>query len=150
MNHVLVADASVAIKWVLPEVWSLQAQALLEQALHAHQRIVAPPHLFSEATNALHQRVHSREAQHRITAPEAAEALVQFLTFPIEPIFSLSLYQHALRFAEVHGLRSIYDTLYVVLAEQVDAEMWTADKNLVNALTTSAPWVRFIGDFSPS
>lgn len=148
MTDVVVADASVALKWVLTaEEWSPQAQALLETALRARQWVVAPPHLFSEVTNALHQRVRSRLAPYRISPEEAGLALTQFLAFPIEVISSPALYQESSRFAQTNNLPSLYDTLYVVLAQLLDAELWTADRRLVNTLSDVAPWVRYIGDY---
>lgn len=148
MNHAVVADASVVLKWVLTaEEWSPQAQAFLEDALKARRRILAPPRLLSEVSNALHQRVHSRQEAYRITAEEAQEALTQLLAYPIELLSAPELYQQALRFGEVHGLRSLYDTLYVVLAQMVNGELWTADQRLVNGLGRAAPWLRWIANY---
>ena len=53
MNHAVVVDASVAVKWVLDEEFTEQARNLLRDSVR--QPIVAPPHLTSEVTNALYQ-----------------------------------------------------------------------------------------------
>ena len=49
--------------------------------------------------------------------------------------------------AQAASLPSLYDSLYVVLAEVVNTELWTADQTLVRALGDSARWVRSIGDY---
>ena len=53
-----------------------------------------------------------------------------------------------MRSARAHGLGAIYDALYVVLAQRLDAELWTTDRNLINAVGRAAPWVRWIGDYA--
>ena len=42
---------------------------------------------------------------------------------------------------------SDYDSLYVVLAQLLNVELWTADQRLLQMIGAAAPWVRFIGDY---
>jgi predicted nucleic acid-binding protein len=56
MNDAVVVDASVAMKWLIEEELSQQAEALYEQSLRAGIAIVAPPHLTIEVANALYRR----------------------------------------------------------------------------------------------
>ena len=46
-------DASLAIKWILEEEHTAQAEALYRATLLAGERIIAPPLLPIEATNIL-------------------------------------------------------------------------------------------------
>lgn len=46
-----------------------------------------------------------------------------------------------------HRSTTPFNSLYVVLAQLLDVELWTADEGLRRALGTAAPWVRFIGDY---
>ena len=45
------------------------------------------------------------------------------------------------------GLPATYDAQYVVLAEEVGASFWTADKRLFNATAGGRPFVRWIGNY---
>jgi predicted nucleic acid-binding protein len=143
MNHAVAVDASVALKWVLAEEFTEQARSLLRD--NARRPIIAPPHLSSEVTNALYQRVRTTDPTKHISAAEAQKALRQFLRFRLELRAEPALYQQALLFAQTHRLSQIYDSLYVVLAQMVGTELWTGDKRLINVVGSVAPWVRFIG-----
>lgn len=148
MNHAVVVDASVVVKWVVTtEVLADRALALLDQTLQARRRILAPPHLASEVSNALYQRVRTTNPRQQLTEVEATQALVQFLAYPIELIGLSDLYERAFHFARLHRLPSMYDSLYVVLAQMVESEVWTADQRLLQAIGSAAPWVRWIGDY---
>ena len=52
----VVVDASVAVKWVLPEAHTDCAQALMAASIQARQRLVGTPHLAIEVVNAIYQR----------------------------------------------------------------------------------------------
>lgn len=145
MNRAIVVDANIAVKWVLPEASAEQAQALLEASLHARRPILSPPHLASEVTNAIYERLRRGE----ITESEAEEAVGRFLHFPIRSFAPADLYATALAFARAHGLTTTYESLYVVLAYQARGELWTDDRALLKTIGPAAPWVRWIGDFSP-
>lgn len=144
MNQ-LVVDASVALKWLLAEELSDRAEALLEDSLQAGTVLVGPPHLTGEVANALYRRIH--RSQNSITQDEAEEALAKFLAIPIQIITSDDLYTRAFAFALQHGLSSLYDSLYVVLAELLGAQLWTDDRRLLNTIGQAAPWVRSIADY---
>jgi len=145
IQNQVVVDASVALKWLIQEEFSDRADALLEESLRADVTLVGPPHLPGEVANALYRRVHRSE--NRITRQEAESALDTFLTIPIQIVVSDELYTQALAFALQAGLSSIYDSLYVVLAHSLNAELWTDDRRLLNALVQTAPWVRSIGEY---
>lgn len=145
--QVLVADASVAVKWVLNETHSDRADQLLADCAADNRAIAAPPHLYAEVTNALFQRPLRSDPAVRISDAAARQALVEFLSIPIQLLSPAGLYDEAYDFGRTYTLRSIYDSLYVVLARQLGCELWTADGRLLDALGTAAPWVRFIGDY---
>ena len=145
MNHAVVVDASVAVKWVLAEELTDKARSLLRAS--AGRPIIAPPHLHSEVANAIYQRVRTTDPTKHISEAEATGALNRFLRFRIELRTEAALYQQALLFARTHRLPSIYDSLYVVLAQMTNAELWTGDQRLLRAVSTVALWVRWIGDF---
>ena len=144
MSH-LVVDASVVLKWLLAEALSDRAEALLEDSLHAGTVIVGPPHLTGEVANALYRRIH--RSQNSITQDEAEDALARFLAIPIQVVSSDELYTGAFAFALQYGLSSLYDSLYVVLAELLGGQLWTDDRRLLNTIGQAAPWVRPIADY---
>src|SRR5215213_4933952 len=110
-----VIDASVAIKWLIEEDLTTEAEALLDESLRLSHLLLAPPHLSAEVTNALHQR--TRRQTDSLTDAEADQALSRYLRLPIRPIIRDDLYPHAVSLARTSDLRSIYDALYVVLAQ---------------------------------
>jgi len=143
----VVVDASVAVKWVLPEAHTDRAQALMAASIRARQRLVGTPHLTIEVVNAIYQRRRRGPPEERLSEAEADQALTRFLTFPLELLSPTSLYEEAFTFARTHGLSNIYDSAYVVLAQLLNTTLWTADETLLNALGTAAPWVRFLGAY---
>jgi predicted nucleic acid-binding protein len=147
MNHAVVVDASVALKWVLFEEGTSQARSLYQEALHAHQPLVVPPHFLSEVTSALYQRTRSREQARHLSEDEAHEALTSFFRFRVEPLQPADLYERAFLFARDHRLPSLYDSLYIVLAQMLAGTLWTADWRLFTTASKAAPWVAWIGDY---
>lgn len=120
-----VVDASVAVKWVLPEDHSEAAQRLLESG----NLLAAPAHWLAEALNAVGAACLRRE----ITEQEAHE---RSLALADAPIATVSLHQLAAA-AMVIGLRlgiTIYDALYLALAERDDATLITDDRRLIQAV----------------
>jgi len=143
----VVVDASVAVKWVLPEEHTDRAHALMAASIQARQRIVSPPHLTVEVVNAIYQRRRRGALHERLSEAEADQALARFLAFPLALLNPTPLYQQAFAFARIHGLSNVYDSAYVVLAQFLNTTLWTADETLLNALGTAAPWVRSIGAY---
>ena len=142
-----VVDASVAVKWVVDEAFTPQAQLLLADHVRAHQQLAGPPHLRAEVTNILYRRRLRADPAMRITEAEADQALAHFLRLPLTLLSPDGLYTQAFEFARSHQLDSIYDSLYVVLAQLAGTELWTADQRLLNTLGSRASWVRFIADY---
>lgn len=145
MNHAFVIDASVALKWLIQEEFTGQAVALLQDSRRSKRPLYSPPVLTNEVTNALYQQLRRRS----ISQEEAEEALEQFFGWPTVQIVSLpGLYQRAFAFARNHQLPDIYDSLYIVLAQMLNAELWTDDRRLIQGIGSSTPWVRWIRDYS--
>jgi predicted nucleic acid-binding protein len=128
----VVVDASVAVKWFLPEEGSEQAESLLGGKF----RLIAPDLLWTEVANVL-WKIARRGS---MTADEAQQMLRDASAMPIEIAESLPLLPEALRIATAAD-RSVYDSLYVALAAREKASMVTADRKLVNALADTE-WAR--------
>jgi predicted nucleic acid-binding protein len=145
VNASVVMDASAAIKLVVDEEFSEQARTLLRDS--AASAIVGPPALFSEVANTLHQRTRRQDPATHISPAEADAALDRFMALGLRLVVSDTIYRRAFDFARQHGLPNIYDTLYVVLAQELDTELWTDDRRLLDRVRMSAPWVRWIADY---
>lgn len=144
----VVVDASVAVKWVVTtEALAAQAAALIVDSLNVGRVLTGPPHLRGEVANALYQRLRSQDAARHLTSNEADRALADFLAIPLTVLDPPGLYEAALAFAREHHLPSLYDGFYVVLAQQLQAELWTADQRLLTSIGATAPWVRALAGY---
>lgn len=114
-----VVDASVAAKWLAPELESPQAAALL------NDKLVAPDLLFAEVGNILWKK-QSRGELDTATAQLGARWLLQV---PLHVHESSGLLADALELA-LQLQHPAYDCFYLALAERVDAPLVTADKRL--------------------
>ncbi len=102
---------------------------------------MAPPIFRAEIANALHQRVRKREVS-RLEATEMLDSLLALVVIG-EPA---GLYGRAMGLAGDLGLGSIYDALYLALAEYEGCELWTADQRLARQATPRLPLVRWVGE----
>ena len=120
-----VVDASVAVKWVVPEALSEHADRLLG----SDEDLMAPELMLIEAANALWKKQHRRE----LSPSEALNALEIVLesgvvTFPMRPLMS-----RALAIAGRLG-HPVYDCVYIALAERQRATLVTADERMLRRL----------------
>ena len=121
----LVVDASVAIKWLLPELHSNSARRVLAE----DATLFAPDLLWAELGNVLWKRVRSGE----IAAEDARDLLRDFRRFPVSTTPALVLIGAALEIATQLD-RTVYDSLYLALAIGKRCRLVTADRRLYNAL----------------
>ena len=120
----IVVDASVAVKWILPEAGSDAAAALRER----DPDLIAPSLIAAEIGNTIWkavQRGHVRRAD-ALAGIDAALAFFQSL-IPIE-----ELRVRALALA-INLRHPIYDCFYLALAERERCALITADRKLVQA-----------------
>lgn len=137
-----VVDASVSIKWIKPNEPNFeQANQLLENYQNEHLVLFAPAFWEYELANGVNKAI----AQGVLSETEGQEALEIFLGLGI----ILAPFPSALEaytFSR-HYKRSVYDSFYVILAEQKRCDFWTSDRKLYNALNTQFPFVKWIGDY---
>lgn len=135
-------DASLALKWVLPEVYTDRVQELLRDWITKGFTLIAPTLFIFEVTSTLRNKVHRQV----ITKEEGFSALNQIGHGRIELIFSLNLAERSWRISEDLGLPTAYDAFYLALAEEEGCEFWTADENLVNILKKhKVHWAKWVG-----
>ncbi len=122
----LVVDASVVIKWHVAEVHSDAALRLLGDDVPA---LHVPDLVFPEVGNILWKKVRRGDL-----TEEQARGIARLVTVaPVSVHPSSPLLEAALEIATRTG-RTVYDSLYVALAVQIDGRVVTADEKLYNTL----------------
>jgi predicted nucleic acid-binding protein len=142
-------DSSVAAKWIFEEEYQVEAEAIYQEALAASDTIVAPPLLPIEITNIVRQRMRRAKGpgDPLLSLPEARQHLGAFLAFSIQLVSPPELHQRALELSSAFDLPATYDSHYLALAQVLGCDFWTADRNLISAVGTKLPFVRWIGDY---
>jgi len=134
-----VIDASVAVKWFFEEEHTVAARALLDDA--SLQRL-APDFILVEATNTAWKRARRGEI-----TQDYARRLPRRLRTMLSLQQTSPLIAPALELALTFD-RSVYDSLYVVLAMMRDCQLMTADRKLYNALHRALPgallWIEHV------
>jgi predicted nucleic acid-binding protein len=120
----LVIDASVAIKWLVPEAGSAAARALVEDGTE----LVIPDLLLIEVANVLWKLTRLRQ----IAATDASNlmGLLSKAVHRIEPSVPLLPRALALSLSIDH---TVYDCVYLALAEREQLPVVTDDRRLVSA-----------------
>ena len=131
----LVVDTCVVVKWFLPEVDSDRALMLRESFQAGAINLLAPDLLLIEFANVLWKQ---RQA---LDLEEAGRILVELRTWDLDLIASDKLLDDALRLAYEYQ-RTVYDALYLALAQQEGCDLITADERLYNAVKNRLPWVK--------
>lgn len=139
-----VLDASVALKWVLPEPLADRARRLRDDFLkHVHE-LLAPDVFPVEVAHALTRA----ERQKILPVGDAAGFLANILaTCPV-------LHSYLRLLARATDISSqlrvgVYDCPYVALAEVEKAELVTADDKLVKNLHPHFPYILSLSSFPP-
>ncbi len=125
MNRYVV-DASVAIKWFIPEIHSEAALRLY----HSHYRLHVPALITLELGSVLAKKIRRGE----ITRNEGNVILKELRQLPLQRHADERLFSAAYRLA-LDTQRSVYDCLYLALAEVIDGVMITTDHKFYSSLT---------------
>ena len=138
----VVVDASVAAKWFLAgnaEDLVDEAFAVLDRYDKNKVQFVVPDLFHVEIASAIWKAV--RLGRIPDASGERALASLMEREFPTVP--SLKLLERAFQIATTYK-RTVYDCLYVALAEQSKCQLITADERLANALAAHFP-VKWLG-----
>ena len=135
----IVVNASVAVKWLLPEPGDAAAQELLA----SEERLVAPSLIRTEVAAALARRARFREIEPRdaetamgLWLQTLRDGVIGLVADEVDLVTALGLT------AELsHPLQ---DCLYLALAERLCAPLVTADKKFVNKARASHALVRVL------
>ena len=138
-----VVDASVVAKWHLKdEQYIEQADALLVGFREGRLSLLAPDQIRYEVASAVRGALRTN----RLGSRDGRTAIADFLAWHIPTVRSDSLilaaYDQAIRFD-----CSLYDGLYVALAEMARCPLVYADHRLRNALRNRFPLALWIEDY---
>jgi predicted nucleic acid-binding protein len=133
-------DASLAIKWVLPEADSDQAESLLRKWKSQGMALLAPHLFIYEICSILAKRMHRKE----LSLPESLKAIQALDKLEIQMESPAGLQEEALRLARELNQPAAYDAAYLALAIIKRCEFFTADKKLINLLDNRYSWVKQI------
>jgi predicted nucleic acid-binding protein len=122
----IVLDCSVALKWAVDEPQTDRALQLREDFRNGVHELLAPD-IFPVEVGHVFSKMHR---QRKITEDEAQAYLAEVMLTPPE------LHPYALLMPRAYELslqfhKSLYDCLYVALAEQENCKVVTADKGMV-------------------
>lgn len=132
-----VVDASVAMKWCVSsheETLVPEAERLLDSYDLGKCEFLVPDLFWPELANALWKAVWKQ----KIDQPWAQNAYSKVADLDIPTVASFALVPEALLLAARYQ-RSVYDSLYVALAQSAGAELVTADERLANAMAARFP-----------
>jgi len=136
-----VVDASVIIKWYVPESDYAAARAMRT----TETKLAAPDLLFIETSNIIWKLVRRGE----MAASRGIEIIEEITASPFVVFSTKSLARDALDLGIGTGL-STYDASYVALAMRLDKILITADEKLARKLvgTSSEKHVRLLADYT--
>jgi predicted nucleic acid-binding protein len=124
----VVVDASVVVKWFVPEDHSAEARRFLMARFRRH----VPVLLLTEVGQTTWKKVYQRG---EISADDGQEILRDLMVMPLELHPVMPLLEPAFDIALSAG-RTVYDSIYLTLATALGCKLVTADQKLFNALQT--------------
>jgi predicted nucleic acid-binding protein len=140
----LVIDASVAVKWYLPDELDVSvALALLDQFEHNTLQLAAPTHILYEVPSAI--TVATRRQQPRLAAADAQRALDAFFALNIPTFVDADLLRAAFVLTGAYGV-AFYDAVYLALAQRLNLPLIVADRKFYQRIAT-LPDVIWLADW---
>jgi len=125
----IVIDANLAVWAVLPNIAEMNTLKYIQAWYQQERRIIAPEFLIAETTSVVRRLVYLN----RIDEDEGKQAIDDLFALGIETItLTCHVCQTAFGWASKLQQARVYDSLYLAVAEHLEAEFWTADKRLVN------------------
>lgn len=117
----LVVDASVAVKWFLPEPASDRAEALRDHP----GPLVAPDLILLEVGNVLIRAARRGD----VPFADVQEAITRLAAGPVRLTRASDIIAEALAIAGRHG-GTVYDAVYIAAAKSLDAALVTDDREM--------------------
>lgn len=136
-------DASLAVRWVVPEDYSEQALDLLAAWGASQTELFAPTHMLYEVNSTLRFLV-----SQKVISDEIGDgAFSRLRKLRIRLTSRAAIFPLAWKLARHLNQPTTYDTVYLALAQILDCELWTADRKFYNVARSQAPQIKWIGDY---
>lgn len=141
----IVVDSSVAIKWFIPQNYSLEANKILSAYEVNKLTLIAPDLIYAEIGNIVWkiQRFQGLNQEY------AQNIIDLFQKIQINIISTDELLRDAYDFA-VKYQRSVYDSLYIVLSLRENCRFVSADEKLYNAIHQNIVNIKLLKDWENS
>ncbi|MGE5553800.1 MAG: type II toxin-antitoxin system VapC family toxin [Betaproteobacteria bacterium] len=131
-------DASLVIKLLTPEPGSGEVQEWFVR--HAEDELVAPHFLVAEVLSSLRRKCKSGE----ITSQEARAATSVLESLGLKLVWEWGLAERALALSEELEQATVYDSIYLAVAEATGCEFWTMDARFARSVAPRYPFVRLL------
>jgi predicted nucleic acid-binding protein len=138
---IYVLDASVAVKWILPETeepFSAEAKRLMKRALDGDAGLVVPDIFWAELANVIWKG----RRRGRLDGEDVASAMASLMSLDVQVAGTGELIPAALEAAMNLNI-AVYDACYVELANRLNVSLVTADRELFARTAPELPvlWI---------
>ena len=141
--RLIVPDASVALKWRLDDEECVeQARKMLLDFGRGEVWFVVPDLFFVEVSNGMKVAV----KMGRIDEGSAREFVREVLELGMEAVRGEEVLMRAVELAFLYD-RSVYDSVYLAVAERMGCYLFTGDRRLYNALKGKLDYIKWIGEY---
>ena len=137
----LVIDSSVVAKWLFLETLNDQSMAVRQDWESSMVELIAPELMLLEFGNV----VWKKQRIGLITEEEAG-VLADLLALGIPTVGVQTILPRAYSLAKLFD-RSVYDALYLALAQETGARFVTADLHFCNAVSSDLGFVAYLGNY---
>ncbi len=135
-----IVDASVAIKWLLPEPGADHAEMLLESG----EQLAAPALIRVEVAAAIARKVRRKEIEPR-DGGTAFDLWLRCITAGVIALIPDEAHIHLAWKIAMKLNHPLQDCLYLAAAERLEAALVTADRKFVAAAGRDYPRARLLG-----
>ncbi len=142
MERKVCVDASLVVKWLIPEELSERALGLLRDWRKDGIVLLAPALLMFEVLATLRKHL----LRQTLTFSEAQQSVAYLFELPIQVKNDPRILRIAWDLANQLGQPTVYDTSYLALAQMEDCALWTADLKFARAIQARFPNVRALGE----
>ena len=133
-------DASLVIKFVSPEPDSPRAEALFQKWKDEKVGLIAPYFAAAEMDSVLRHKVVRGELTSEVA--DAAFQVARRLPIQFDPAEDCR--ERAWQIATQLGFSTVYDAVYLALAERRGCEFWTADGKLYERVKERLGFVKLL------
>ena len=144
MMREVCVDASLIVKWEVPEEYDDLADMFQRECGEKGIAFIAPDFVFAEASSGIRRQVF----RGLIPVINGLAAIAALSRVPIKRYTCYDLYLDAWLIAHTYNRSKMYDCYYLALAEQRDCDLWTADEKFFNSVGAH-PHLKHIRDFTP-